>query len=63
MAIYDHLCISARSYGESVLIVCIILTPIHYVGLPEIKKNFYFEDPEVANMTEVEVEDFWYAWK
>lgn len=61
MAIYDYLCISARSYGEDILIVHIILTPIHYVGLPEIKKRFYFEDPEVANMTEVEVEDFWYA--
>ena len=48
---------------QECLIVRIILTPIHYVGLPEIKKNFYFEDPEVANMTGVEVEDFWYAWK
>lgn len=46
---------------QECLIVRIILTPIHYVGLPEIKKNFYFEDPEVANMTGVEVEDFWYA--
>jgi len=46
---------------RGILIVRIILTSIHYVGLPEIKKNFYFEDPEVANMMEVEVEDFWYA--
>ena len=37
-----------------------IYTLIH-AGLPPIRKNFYFEDPEVASMTETEVEFLWYA--
>ena len=37
-----------------------VYTLIH-AGLPPIKKNFYFEDPEVASLTETEVEFLWYA--
>lgn len=32
------------------------------VGLPEIRKNFYIEDPDVANMHPEEVAYIRYLW-
>ena len=32
--------------------------PVYSAGLPDIKKNFYVEDPNVARMSDLEVCDF-----
>lgn len=43
--------------------VCVtaVITCLHYIGLPEVKKQFYIEDPAVSRLTPDEVQQIRFA--